>query len=238
MRLEGVLDCVTPIGEMKCPRCVQLIHRSATQCPHCGFALQDLDAQYGGQERRMRRLSDDAGVLKMRERRKIKKWFDRFEATFPQLFFSVYYGALDDVANIRQFGMWLLNRGVFEDVSRPNEGGVLLVIDVNSKTAFMAHGYLLDFYLTEDDTFFILSKAHPHLLKGEHYKALQEIITQLTAVLKKASKKANRNPQKYQQLAGGGRRDQVVSRDPNQPEAAEVLLDPERGEEVGEEPML
>jgi len=183
---------------------VQLIHRSASQCPHCGFSLQDLDDQYGAGEVRMRRLSDQAGVLKMRERRKARKWFDRFEASFPQLFFSVYYGALDDVSNIRQFGMWLLNRGAYEDVdlSRPNEGGVLLVIDVNSKTAFIAYGYLLDFYLTEDDTFHILSKAHPHLLKGEHCKALKIIMNQLTSVLKKRSKKARRNPRKYQKLAG------------------------------------
>ncbi len=189
---------------MKCPRCVQLIHRSATQCPHCGFALQDLDAQYGGSEVRMRRLSDAAGVLRMPERRKAEKWFDRFEASFPQLFFSVYYGALDEMANIRQFGMWLLNRGAYEDVdlSRPNEGGILLVVDVNTKTAFITYGYLLDFYLTEKDTFWILSKAHPHLLKGEHSKALKVIVAQLTVVLRKRARKANRNPRKYQKLAG------------------------------------
>jgi len=189
---------------MKCPRCVQMIHRSAIQCPHCGFVLQDLDAQYGGAEVRMRRLSDDAGVLRMRERRKASKWFDHFETTFPQLFFSVYYGAMDDVSNIRQFGMWLLNRGAFEDVdlSRPNEGGILLLVDVNSKTAFISHGYLLDFYLKEKDTFRVLSKAHPHLLKGDHSKALKVVISQLTAVLRKRSRQANSNPVKYQKLAG------------------------------------
>lgn len=189
---------------MKCPRCVQLIHRSAQQCPHCGFALRDLDAQYGGSEVMMRRLSDTAGVLKLSERKKAEKWFDRFELSFPQLFFSVYYGALDDVSNIRQFGMWLLNHGAYEDVdlSRPNEGGILLVMDVNSKTAFIAHGYLLDFYLTDKDTFSILSKAHPHLLKGEHSKALKIIVSQLSTVLRRCSRKANRNPAKYQKLAG------------------------------------
>ncbi len=190
---------------MKCPRCVQLIHRSASQCPHCGFALQDLDALYGGREVMMSRLSDEAGVLKMRERKKARKWFDQFETFFPQLFFSVYYGVLEDGSDIRQLGMWLLNRGVFEDVDsdRSNDGGVLLVVDVNSKTAFIAYGYLLDFYLTEEDTFHILCKAHPHFLKGEHSKALKMIVYQLTKVLKKKSKKANRNPKKYQKLAGG-----------------------------------
>ena len=189
---------------MKCPRCVQLIHRSASQCPHCGFALQDLDAQYEGREVRMRRLSDVAGVLRMSERRKAEKWFNRFELHFPQLFFSVYYGALDEDVNIRQFGMWMLNRGAYEDVgvSRPNEGGVLLVVDVNTKTAFITYGYLLDFYLTEKDTFYLLSKAHPYLLKGDHSKALKLIVDQLTVLLRKRSRKANKNPGKYQKLAG------------------------------------
>lgn len=189
---------------MKCPRCVQRIHRSAAQCPHCGFALQDLDREYGGVEVRMRRLSDTAGVLRLPERKKAQKWFDCFEQSFPQLFFSVYYGVLDDAANIRQFGMWLLNRGAFEDVdvSRPNEGGVLLVVDVNSKTAYMIYGYLLDFYLTEEDTFKVLSKAHPHLLKGEHSKALKVIVRQMSSLLRKRSRMARIHPRKYQKMAG------------------------------------
>jgi len=166
--------------------------------------MLDLDVQYGSDEVRMRRLSDSAGVLRLKERKKVEAWFKNFEASFPQLFFSVYYGALDDRSNIRQFGMWLLNRGAFEDVdlSRPNDGGVLLVIDVNSKAAFIANGYLLDIYLKEEDTFRILSKAHPHLLQGNYYKALKIVITKLSACLRKRSRQANRNPEKYQSLVG------------------------------------
>ena len=171
--------------------------------------MQDLDAQYGGDEVRMRRLSDAAGVLRLQERKKVEKWFQRFEASFPQLFFSVYYGALDERSNIRQFGMWLLNRGAFEDVelSRPNDGGLLLLIDVNSKAAFIANGYLLDGYLKEDDTFNVLSKAHPHLLQGNYYKALKIVMAKLSVVLKKRSRQANRNPEKYQRTVGKPQRE-------------------------------
>lgn len=200
-----------------------MIHRSASQCPHCGFALSDLDAQYGGGDVRMRRLSDAAGVLRMPERKRAKKWFDRFEGNFPQLFFSVYYGALDEMSNIRQFGMWLLNRGAFEDVdlSRTNEGGILLVVDVNTKTAYMVHGYLLDYYLTEGDTFKVLSKAHPHLLKGEHSKALKIVISQLSSVLRKRSRMARLNPRKYQKLAGCLPQDDRPLLEPLRPNAQE-----------------
>ena len=166
--------------------------------------MDDLDAQYGETDVRMRKLSDTAGVLKLKERKSAEKWFKQFEANFPQLFFSVYLGALDECANIRQFGMWLLNRGAFEDVdlSKPNDGGVLLVVDVNAKAVYIANGYLLDIYLKEEDTFNILSKAHPHLLQGNYYKALKIIITKLSAALRKRSKQANRNPEKYQRRAG------------------------------------
>lgn len=189
---------------MKCPRCVQRIHRSAAQCPHCGFSKHDLVAQYGPGEVRMRRLSDAAGVLRLNERKKAAKWLDEFESAFPQLFFSVYYGALDERSNIRQFGMWLLNHGAFEDVdlSRPNDGGILFVVDVNSRTATISYGYLLDAFLTESDTFRVLSAAHPYLLQGNHLKALRVVTKKLSAILRKRSRQAARNPDHFERLAG------------------------------------
>ncbi len=108
------------------------------------------------------------------------------------------------MSNIRQFGMWLLNHGAYEDVdlNRPNDGGVLFLVDVSSKQATICFGYLLDCYLTEEDTFRILSKAHPHLLQGNHLKALGVVLRRLTAVLKKRSRQARRNPEHFERLAG------------------------------------
>ena len=192
------------MGLMKCPRCVQRIHRSASQCPHCGFSMRDLNAQFGDGDVRMRKLSDAAGVLKLTERKKANVWLKDFEERFPQLFFSVYYGALDEISNIRQFGMWLLNHGAFEDVdlSRPNDGGVLLIIDVNSRTATISFGYLLDEFLTENDTFKILSAAHPYLLQGNHVRALKVIINKISAVLGRRAARAKRRPEYYERIAG------------------------------------
>jgi len=189
---------------MKCPRCVQSIHRSASQCPHCGFAITDLDAQYGSGEVQMQRLNDVAGVLRLKERLKVRQWMDQFEKNFPQLFFSVHYAALDEMSNIRQYGMWLLNHAVYEDVdiSRPNNGGVLLVVDVNSKVASISYGYLLDAFLTEEETFNVLAKVHPHLLQGNHMKALGVIISKLSRVLRKKARKARRNPKRFERLHG------------------------------------
>ena len=182
---------------MRCPRCVQTIHRSAAQCPHCGFTLTDLDELYGADEVRLKRLSDMAGALRLRERHKLEAVLDEFQVSFPQLFFSVYYGALEDRTNIRQFGMWLLNHAAYEDVeiNRPNDGGVLLLVDLNTKVASITYGYLLDPFLSEDDTFNILAKAHPHLLQGNHLKASLVVIRHLSRVLKRRSKQAHRHPE-------------------------------------------
>ena len=177
---------------MRCPRCVQKIHRSAAQCPHCGFVLSDLDDLYGSGEVRLRRLSDVAGALRLKERQKLERLLDEFQTGFPQLFFSVYYGALEDRANIRQFGLWLLNHTAYEDldISRPNDGGMLLLVDLNTKVASISFGYMLDSFLTEEDTFNILAKAHPHLLQGNHLKAASVIVKQLSRVLRKKSRRA------------------------------------------------
>ncbi len=163
--------------------------------------MSDLNAVYGHEEVCMARLCDAAGVIRVKYRAKLEKCLDQFEASFPQLFISVYLGALDERANIRQFGMWLLNHAAFEDVdiTRSNEGGVLFVVDVNSKVATISFGYLLDPFLTETDTFLILSKAHPYLLAGDYVKALHLVIKKLTKILKKRAVQANRHPEQFEQ---------------------------------------
>jgi uncharacterized membrane protein YgcG len=196
---------------MRCPRCVQKIHRSAAQCPHCGFALSDLDDLYGADEVSLRRLTDVAGALRLKEKHKLEHVLDEFQFSVPQLIFSIYYGALEDRTNIQQFGMWLLNHAAYEDleISRPNDGGILLLIDLNTKVASITFGYLLDPYLSEEDTFNILAKAHPHLLQGNHLKAALVVARQLSRVLKKKSKQADRHPELFDatssQLSGSSK---------------------------------
>lgn len=201
---------------MKCPKCVQKIHRRACQCPHCGFVLSDLDDLYGAEDVRVRKLNDVAGVLKLKDRRKAKLWFEHFEKRFPQLFFSVHFGVLDERANIRQFGMWLLNKAAYEDVdiTRPNDGGILLVVDVHSKTASISFGYRLDVFLTEKDTFHILSKAHPYMLDGNYIKALKVVMKSLSKVLRKKVSHAKRHKEYYQRKFNESRKGVVSELEP------------------------
>ncbi len=119
---------------------------------------------------------------------------------FPQIFVAVYTGSLGEVANIRQFGFWLLNRAAFEDVpvEKPNEAGILITIDPESKAASIAFGYLLDPYLEESDTFECLSRAHSHWLDGRFADGIVKALKHLDSVLTKRCRQARRDPEKFE----------------------------------------
>lgn len=185
---------------MKCPRCVQRIHRAAASCPHCGFTLADADARFGGEEVHLRRLTDTAGILRRGDQTRVDAALEKFASRFPQIFVAVYTGSLGEVANLRQFGFWLLNRAAFEDVplEKPNEAGILLTIDPESKAAGIVFGYLLDPYLEESDTFECLSRAHAYWLEGRYADGILRALAHLEGILRKRSRQARRDPEPFE----------------------------------------
>lgn len=185
---------------MKCPRCVQRIHRAATSCPHCGFSMVDADARFGGDDVRLRCLTDSAGILRRGDRERVEAAMDRISRRFPQVFVAVYTGALGEVANIRQFGFWLLNRSAFEDLpaEKPNEAGILLTIDPESKAAGVVFGYLLDPFIEESDTFECLSRAHAYWLEERYADGILKALAHLEGILSKRSRQARRDPEHFQ----------------------------------------
>lgn len=184
---------------MKCPRCVQRVHRAAEQCPHCGFELEEADRVFGAQEVRLTCLTDAAGVLRKRERETARRLLVDFQRRFPQLFFAVYFGTFREMSCLRQFGFWLLNRGAFEDVevSRPNEAGILLSVDVGGKSAGISYGYNLQPFLTEDTTFRSLSAAHPYFLQEQYLRAIEVVGERLSKTLRRQARRARRDPDSY-----------------------------------------
>jgi len=182
--------------EMKCPRCVQKIHRAADACPHCGFTLADAEACFAGVGLHLRCLADTAGLLRRGERERVEAAMERFTRRFPQLFVAIFTGTLADAAELRQLGFWLLNRASFEELppNQPNAAGILITLDAASKTAAMTFGYLLDPFLEETDTFDCLWRAHSRWLEGRYADGMVKAIEQLAIVLRKRSRQARRNP--------------------------------------------
>lgn len=182
---------------MKCPRCVQRIHRAASSCPHCGFTVEHADELFGTDDVVLHKFTDAAGVMRMKEREPMRRLLERFEKKFPQLFVAIYIGAFEELQSLRQFGFWLLNRAAFKDVDleRPNENGILIVVDVKAKSVGITFGYSLMPYLTEDSTFEALSAGHPSLLQSEYLDAMRLIVGRLEKTLKKGWRKVRRDPE-------------------------------------------
>lgn len=155
---------------------------------------------FGSGEVKLRSLTDTAGMFRRKELDRLEHEMERFGMVFPQMFVAVYTGSLGEVANLRQFGFWLLNRGVFEDVGveKPNEAGVLIVIDPDSKAAGMTFGYLLDAFFAEQDSFECLSRAHAHWLEGRHADGLLRVIQHLGKLLRKRCRQVRRDPEKFE----------------------------------------
>lgn len=155
---------------------------------------------FGEGEVKLRSLTDAAGIFRRNDRDLIEDMMERFASSFPQMFVAVYTGSLGETGNLRQFGFWLLNRGVFEDVpvEKPNEAGVLLVIDPDSKSAGMSFGYLLDPFFEESDTFECLSRAHSYWLEGRFAEGTLRCLRQLEKLLRKRCRQARRDPEKFE----------------------------------------
>lgn len=162
--------------------------------------MADADLRFGAEDVRLRCLTDAAGILRRGERERVEAAMERISQRFPQLFVAVYSGALGEVANIRQFGFWLLNRSAFEDLppEKPNEAGILLTIDPESKAAGMVFGYLLDPFLEESDTFECLSRAHAYWLEQRYADGIVRVLAHLEVILRKRSRQARRDPEHFQ----------------------------------------
>jgi uncharacterized membrane protein YgcG len=157
--------------------------------------LAAADRQFGSSDRRVARLTDKSGMLDIDGRERVEQALDDFERRFPQLFAAVYTDRLDDPGQLRTYGFWLLNRGVFEHIppGLGNESGILLLLDPVSKSAGFTFGYLLDPYLDENDTFECLARAHSHFLEGNHPEGILKALHQLEWFLRRRALQARRN---------------------------------------------
>ena len=116
------------------------------------------------------------------------------------MFFAVYTSRTEGRSDVRQFGFWLLNRAAFQDVEldRPNECGILLIIDPDAKSAGITWGYALDAYLTEEDTFLFLSRAHAYWVEGRYSEGVIRGLKQLSKVLTKRCRQAKFDPERFE----------------------------------------
>ncbi|MDB6132959.1 MAG: hypothetical protein JWM59_1202 [Verrucomicrobiales bacterium] len=181
---------------MKCPRCIQPVAPAEESCRRCGYSLEVPDAQLGHGAVSVERLTDADGIFTQAERLSIRAVQQEFERRFPQLFLMVFAGALPAPASPRQFGFWLLNHAAIPDmdVLRPNECGLVLVVDPEAGAAGLTVGYFLESYLGQDELGGVLEAGRKAFAQGRYVTAVREVTRSLTRRLIQRTREAARDP--------------------------------------------
>jgi len=178
---------------MRCPHCFQAIHESAETCPHCGMDGTALEVLYSDRERNIALLNDEAGMLRVHDREKVKVWISKFEKEFPQCFLSVSTVALNDDQDLRSYGVWALSsKPVIGAEHKDPSFGVMIIIDVKKKESAIVYGYQHEPYMTDKGCFNAISLAHPHLLDGKYLQALGMMRHGLRKLMRKNKRKAQK----------------------------------------------
>ena len=156
-------------------------------------------------ERRRESLAADARewerkaeVAISKDRDDLAKVLDQLEIKFPQMMFCAYLGQLPENLSIAELGFWLLNHGEVAggEASRPNENGVLLVMDLASRQIGLSLGYFAEALISEQDAYRALCHARPDLLEGDYGAALAKVFGQLGRVLLKQGRRWLREQKK------------------------------------------
>ncbi len=179
---------------MKCPQCIQPIHRSAETCPHCGVSVPSLAREFEQYQGSGRRVYDAAGVLRVKDRKLIEDMLHGAESEFPQLFMGFVTVALEDHQTIQSAGVWMLNQADFGKAEEATlaQGGYLFVIEVQRKECCVIHGLLLDPFLEEEQTFQALSVAHPYLLERDYVESVRAMLMSSRALLRRCSRRSKK----------------------------------------------
>lgn len=175
----------TPYSWPTCPRCRQKL-AAIPACPGCGLTLGQLDEVYGSGEVVLERVTDAQGVFGEAGKRWLEQAVAGFESSFPQAMVAVHVGALGSGPALRQFGFWLLNRSVLTagEITRPNENGMLLLIDPPARLAGLTLGYQLEPWLSESVLERVLSAGRRDFQAGRMAEGGVRIIRALGMALR------------------------------------------------------
>ena len=171
-----------------CPYCAQRFFEEAEECPSCGFSLESSKDKFPPISHSLRRIDDKAGCLKKSEREKLKKQLKKWEKKCPPVTLCLHIPALLGRQQLRQYSVWVLNKGVFNEVDfeispLAAENILLLVIDIQNKSAVFSYGYQLDAYLSEDSLYPALIAGEIALKEGRYAEAIATIFPKALKIL-------------------------------------------------------
>ncbi len=188
---------------MKCPHCLEKIHDSADDCPHCGSTLTRINALYQGSNTNIENgILDIAGVLNHASRKQLHKAIQSQMKQFVGINLAISLISLKNDQTLETYGFWLINKAVFHHNGSPQsgveegQGRVIIIVDVENKQVGISYGYLLDGCIREKENFNILSAGHASLLEGDMLQGSLLIISSLKAHLIKAVARSKKGHKK------------------------------------------
>lgn len=187
--------------KVHCPACYSADDRGEESCRHCGFSAAVCAERYPMQPPAFERLMDAEGLLGKRQRARLDKAIDSFEAKFPQLRIATHLTRLPEGLDVREVGYWLVNFCPLSDgeTAENREGTLLFVIDHLNRQAGLTLGYGLDPFLGDDRGHRILSSVKQDLQREDYVGALR-------GVLRAVQRHFSKNWNLIDQIAGRFRR--------------------------------
>lgn len=193
---------------MKCPRCRRPVDHEASSCYSCGYSAAEAAEVFGTNQVFLNRVHDAAHCLRKQERDELGYALDQLEVKFPQMLFCAYLGTLPPKVNLSELGFWLLNHGQVRgaEFARPNENGILVLMDLNRKQIGISLGYFVETLISDEDAYRALVAARPNLLNSEYGEAMERIFLKLGKVLDRQGRRLRKltREQIQTRLSSGG----------------------------------
>jgi hypothetical protein len=151
----------------------------------------------GGECVVLNRITDNSLTLKIAEKQLLGDMIADLEDAFPQLFLLLYIGRIPTGLSLAEFGFWLLNHAAVNDLdfTRPNENGLLLVMDPDRNQASLTTGYFIEKFLPESLQLACLMKSSRLWEEGETAAGLARFIQELHIRLTRSARKSGRPAQ-------------------------------------------
>jgi hypothetical protein len=192
---------------MKCPRCLRPVDHEAESCYSCGYGEVEAAVTFGENQVFLNRIHDAAHCLRKQEKDELSETLDQLELKFPQMLFCVYLGTLPTHLSLSELGFWLLNHGQVKgaEYARPNENGILILMDMNSKQIGISLGYVAEMLISEEDSYRALMHARPNLVNAEYGEAMERIFLRIGKMLDRKGWKMRRltREQLHAGISGG-----------------------------------
>lgn len=184
----------------------------------------------------LHRVHDAAHCLRKHERDELGETLDFLESKFPQMLFCAYLGTLPASLKISELGFWLLNHGQVRgaEFARPNENGVLVVMDLNTKQIGISLGYFAETLITEEDAYRALNAARPNLVNAEYGEAIERIFLKIGKVLDKQGRKLRKLTREQIHATLTGQYKNVLDLPPHLSPNQYLKNPPAPGESLGE----